>query len=571
VGLLDLFGFEVFQVNSFEQLCINYCNEKLQGLFNELLYENEVKLYQEEGISIPCHSFAGNRICLDLFENEMGVFRVIDSQCNLGRSQQSPQEEARALLKQLEYHNSKNEHMIIHPSSIRNTFYIHHFAGKVEYDVTQFIAKNMDKLEGDLEKIMLVSENDFLSELFALQLDVCSVSNEAAGFMEPAANTPGKRPKVVFEAVGGSPTAATPSTTTARRPTITNRKRQQQTVGSKFRANVRILLSEFQHTQVQYLKCVKPNNLKQPLVIDSPLVYQQLKYSGILEVVHIRQLGYPIRETWTSIHRFLVKNYLYLCVLPGTWQRTDRVSMLVDGLSDEYYSRLLFHRLAIPSPDKWVEGNNCHNPDAAKKLVFLKQDIWVTLLSYHKLHAVRTLQRYYRGYSCRKLIRSMILGFKKLLTWYRIWRRRQQLQYAKRGMILFMVRLQYRIALKKHRLLQQRHFYSYFLFRWRYLVRLRRRRAVSLIIALIRRPKWRLRLRSFTRLIYFLQGWYRGSRVRKGYHWIRWAVSRIQRFWRRYTRIHRFIQLVGDIRVYTKRTAIAVLLKGGKNMSSSLY
>jgi myosin-5 len=533
IGLLDLFGFEVFPVNSFEQLCINYCNEKLQSLFNELLFENEVRIYLEEGIQMDCYTFEGNRHCLDLFESDMGIFRVIDGQCALGRSQQTPQEEARALLKQLEQvFTGKNDHF-----GCRNgtgmVFYVIHFAGKVEYDLTQFIAKNTDKLEGDLEKALLMSDNELLSELFDASIE------------QNATNT-----GTVSAPVESSP----PGAGAVRRKTMTNRKKQNQTVGSKFRASVRALMTEFAptNTQVQYLKCIKPNVNKRPNEFNSQLVYQQLKYSGILEVVRIRQAGYPLRETWSSMHRFLVKNYIYMCVVPGAWQRTDRVSMLVDGVSEEYYPRLLIQKL-LP-PGKWFVG---------RTKLFFKEDVFVSLLALHKIYCARAIQRRLRGHRERRRVRSMVTGFKRMLVLFRRWRAKKKLEMAKRGMILFTFQLRFRVQLKAYRLAHKMRYYRYLLHRWRLTIRLRRRRAVSLVLNLLRRHIWRHKMRCLALLVHKLQAVHRGRIDRSMYARQRWAICRIQRFWRRCDRIFRFIDLVYAAKLYAKRFAIAVLLKNG--------
>jgi myosin heavy subunit len=209
-----------------------------------------------------------------LLEGERGVFRLLDEQCALGRSQSNPADDCAALLKQIEYYNLDiNSHYLSsHPGHSRSSgaagrgnggkFSIRHFAGDVEYTAIAFIAKNMDKMEGDLEEVLKNSSNKLLSSLFNFQLTSDSQQLSHYASTAPAAK----------ESRGGALGGGG------------QKKKQLVTISSKFKANLNDLMVECKSTSIHYVKCFKSNRLKKPMHFDPQLVYAQLKYSGIYEV-----------------------------------------------------------------------------------------------------------------------------------------------------------------------------------------------------------------------------------------------------------------------------------------------
>lgn len=174
IALLDLFGFEDFDTNNFEQFCINYGNEKLQSVFCETIFEDEIKLYMSEGLSSKGIGFNSNAECLELLEGPRGIFKLLDEQCSLRRSAQQSQEEAAALLKQItSIHAKKNSHLVPqrNTSKSRLKFTIRHYAGDVEYIADNFISKNLDRLEGEFEQALRMSACPFIAELYRSQND----------------------------------------------------------------------------------------------------------------------------------------------------------------------------------------------------------------------------------------------------------------------------------------------------------------------------------------------------------------------------------------------------------------
>ena len=156
IGVLDIFGFESFEVNSFEQLCINFCNEKLQFHFNEHIFKMEQTLYAEENIVIPGSSFVDNQAALDLLELKgTGVFSMIDEEINVPRGSDD------GLLGKLLKNHEKHENMVRPKSKAckdsLKCFGITHYAGTVYYNINNFLDKNKDQLHPDICAVLQVS------------------------------------------------------------------------------------------------------------------------------------------------------------------------------------------------------------------------------------------------------------------------------------------------------------------------------------------------------------------------------------------------------------------------------
>ncbi|RLN54170.1 hypothetical protein BBJ29_005023 [Phytophthora kernoviae] len=268
IGILDIFGFEVMKRNSLEQLCINFTNETLQQQFNKHVFVLEQERYAREGIAVSPVEFQDNQRCLDLIQKPpLGLLPLLEEQMLLKRKTTDKQ-----LL--TIYHGN---HLDKHPSYAKprfecDEFIIRHYAGDVTYDIHDFIAKNTDNLHDDLLDLLRRSSQSFLQAMFSA----------------PAAS-----------ALGGAATKrGAPST-----PTGGQHKRTQSasltgttTVSSRFRTQLAELMEVLWSTTPSYIKCIKPNNLKFAGGFTCELVRDQLVYSGVLEVVRIRQEGFPIRK-----------------------------------------------------------------------------------------------------------------------------------------------------------------------------------------------------------------------------------------------------------------------------------
>jgi myosin-5 len=274
IGILDIFGFEVMKRNSLEQLCINFTNETLQQQFNKHVFVLEQERYAREGIAVSPVEFQDNQRCLDLIQKPpLGLLPLLEEQMLLKRKTTDKQ-----LL--TIYHGT---HLDKHPSYAKprfecDEFIIRHYAGDVVYDIHDFIAKNTDNLHEDLLDLLRRSSQPLLQAMFSA----------------PAAAS-----------LGGAATKRGGPTT----PTGAMHKRTQSasltgttTVSSRFRTQLAELMDVLWSTTPSYIKCIKPNNLKFPGGFSCELVRDQLIYSGVLEVVRIRQEGFPIRKQFSVFY-----------------------------------------------------------------------------------------------------------------------------------------------------------------------------------------------------------------------------------------------------------------------------
>lgn len=279
IGILDIFGFESLQVNSFEQLCINYTNEMLQQQFNQHVFVYEQEVYVEEGIDFSRLEFKDNGPCLDLIDKKpLGILPLLDEQAMLGR--RASDENFIQKLHQTHVKQGKvPEGTTVYYSKPRfanDQFTIHHYAGEVTYLVTGFLEKNDDSLHNDLISLMDSSKCDFLRKLYPLGQ--------------------GAKPGPGGGGAGGNP---------ARKPLARagNKMTGTMTVGRKFRDQMANLMLELKATAPWFVRCVKPNNLRFPQGWNAELILNQLIYLGVMETVRIRRSGFPVRRLFGEFYQ----------------------------------------------------------------------------------------------------------------------------------------------------------------------------------------------------------------------------------------------------------------------------
>ncbi|CEG41854.1 myosin-like protein [Plasmopara halstedii] len=270
IGILDIFGFEVMKRNSLEQLCINFTNETLQQQFNKHVFVLEQERYAREGIAVSPVEFQDNQRCLDLIQKPpLGLLPLLEEQMLLKRKTTDKQ-----LLTIYHSHHLDKHSSYAKPRFECDEFIIRHYAGDVTYDIHDFIAKNTENLHDDLLDLLRQSSQPLLQAM--LRTPTASALNDAIIKRGPST------------------------------PTNNNHKRAQSTsltgtttVSSRFRTQLGDLMDVLWHTTPSYIKCIKPNNLKFPRGFSCELVRDQLVYSGVLEVVRIRQEGFPIRKIFS--------------------------------------------------------------------------------------------------------------------------------------------------------------------------------------------------------------------------------------------------------------------------------
>jgi myosin-5 len=271
IGVLDIFGFESFTTNSFEQLCINYCNEALQQQFNAFVLKNEQAEYEREGIEWSFIEFPENQDVLDLIEKRgSGILSILDDQCKAP----GPSDKAFAL----DVYNKCTgtpRFVASRKQTATLTFSISHYAGQIEYTTTGFTEKNRDELPKESCELLRFSNNPFVQHL-------AEIINESHAIAEASATN--RAPPKLHRADSSVGRA---------------------TVGGQFRRQLRNLRNKIDLTTPHYVRCLKPNDLLVPDHFDQAIVAEQLRCGGILEAVRVARAGF----TQHYLHADFVRRY----------------------------------------------------------------------------------------------------------------------------------------------------------------------------------------------------------------------------------------------------------------------
>uniref|UniRef100_A0A2K6SIL0 Myosin VC n=1 Tax=Saimiri boliviensis boliviensis TaxID=39432 RepID=A0A2K6SIL0_SAIBB len=266
IGVLDIYGFETFDVNSFEQFCINYANEKLQQQFNMHVFKLEQEEYMKEDIPWTLIDFYDNQPVIDLIEAKMGILELLDEECLL------PHGTDENWLQKL-YNNFVNKNPLFEKPRMSNTsFVIQHFADKVEYKCEGFLEKNRDTVYDMLVEILRASKFHLCASFFQ--------ENQ----------------------VPPSPFGSMITVKSAKQVIKPNSKHFRTTVGSKFRSSLYLLMETLNATTPHYVRCIKPNDEKLPFEFDSKRIVQQLRACGVLETIRISAQSYPSRWTYIEFY-----------------------------------------------------------------------------------------------------------------------------------------------------------------------------------------------------------------------------------------------------------------------------
>lgn len=260
IGVLDIAGFEYFTVNSFEQFCINYCNEKLQQFFNQRILKDEQDLYEKEGLGVKKISFVDNQDCIDLIESKTdGIFSLLDEESKLPKP--SHQHFTSGV------HNNNGGHFRLalpRKSKLRehreirddDGFLIRHFAGAVCYQTAQFIEKNNDALHASLEALAHECKHEFIRHLF--------VHGEEAS---------SQKGKLTFISVG-----------------------------NKFKRQLQELMDKLRSTGTNFIRCIKPNVKMISHLFEGGNILSQLQCAGMTSVLELMQQGYPSRTAFSELY-----------------------------------------------------------------------------------------------------------------------------------------------------------------------------------------------------------------------------------------------------------------------------
>uniref|UniRef100_A0AAQ5XF83 Myosin VIIAa n=1 Tax=Amphiprion ocellaris TaxID=80972 RepID=A0AAQ5XF83_AMPOC len=376
IGLLDIFGFENFTVNSFEQLCINFANENLQQFFVRHVFKLEQEEYNLEHINWQHIEFTDNQDALDMIAiKPMNIISLIDEESKFPKGTDT------TMLNKLNFQHKLNTNYIPPKNNYETQFGIQHFAGVVYYETRGFLEKNRDTLYGDIIQLVHSSKNKFIKQIFQADVPV---------FIH---TTLCKQIKFTSEC-------------------FRKTRKRSPTLSSQFKRSLELLMRTLSVCQPFFVRCIKPNEYKKPMLFDRELCVRQLRYSGMMETIRIRRAGYPIRYTFVEfVDRYRV---LMPGVKPaGTCQR---IAEAVLGRDDDWQMGktkiFLKMRAGFSRLQALVRSRKlCASYHVARQRITGFQGrcrgFLVRRAFRHRLWAVITIQAYTRGMIARRLYKRL--------------------------------------------------------------------------------------------------------------------------------------------------------------------
>uniref|UniRef100_A0A1I8PHP1 Myosin motor domain-containing protein n=1 Tax=Stomoxys calcitrans TaxID=35570 RepID=A0A1I8PHP1_STOCA len=370
IGVLDIYGFEIFDSNSFEQFCINYCNEKLQQLFIELVLKQEQEEYQREGIAWKNIEYFNNKIICDLVEQpHKGMIAIMDEAClSVGKVTDE------TLLGAMDKNLSKHPHYTsrqLKPMDKelkhREDFRVTHYAGDVIYNIHGFIEKNKDTLYQDFKRLLHHSSNNYISEMW--------------------------------------PEGAQDIKTTTKRPL---------TAGTLFQRSMIDLVNTLLKKEPFYVRCIKPNDMKSSSVFDEERVEHQVRYLGLLENVRVRRAGFVHRQRYD---KFLLR---YKMISQYTWPNfragsdRDGVRVLIEEKGFGQDVKYGHTKIFIRSPRTLFSLEQQRNDMIPHIVTLLQKQVrgWIARQNYKKMKSALVIMRAYKTYKLRSYVQELANRFR---------------------------------------------------------------------------------------------------------------------------------------------------------------
>ena len=302
IGVLDIFGFESFRFNSFEQLCINYCNEALQQQFNLFVLKNEQEEYEREGIQWSFISFPENQDVLDLIDKKgSGILSILDDQCK------APGTTDKTFANDLYGKCSGHGRFEADFRQVGSRkFAVVHYAGTVEYSTDGFVEKNRDELPKESTELLMSSNNAFVKDLAVIISGGASPSDSKASGRAPPARARG--------ASSGT----------------------RVTVGGQFSKQLKELREKIDLTSPHYVRCLKPNDELVPDNFDPIIVADQLRCAGVVEAVRVSRVGYPQRYSHSMfVSRYRILGLKAMKKASRSSRRQKPVMVLVNAIAEK--------------------------------------------------------------------------------------------------------------------------------------------------------------------------------------------------------------------------------------------
>ncbi|XP_074064786.1 unconventional myosin-Vb isoform X2 [Macrotis lagotis] len=373
IGVLDIYGFETFEVNSFEQFCINYANEKLQQQFNWHVFKLEQEEYMKEQIPWTLIDFYDNQPCIDLIEAKLGILDLLDEECKV------PKGTDQNWSQKLYDRHSSSQHFQ-KPRMSNMSFIVLHFADKVEYHSDGFLEKNRDTVYEEQINILKASKFSLVADLFQDEKDTVPATSSGKGASSKV------------------------SVRSARPPMKVANKEHKKTVGHQFRTSLTLLMETLNATTPHYVRCIKPNDEKLPFHFDPKRAVQQLRACGVLETIRISAAGYPSRWTYHDFfnrYRVLIKKRELSNTDKKAICKNVLESLIKDPDAFQFGRTKIFFRAGQVA---YLEKLRADKVRAATIMIQKTVRGWLQKVKYRRLRGVTlTLQRYTRGYLARRL------------------------------------------------------------------------------------------------------------------------------------------------------------------------
>eukprot|EP01098_Paradermamoeba_levis_P008102 TRINITY_DN336_c0_g1_i1.p1 TRINITY_DN336_c0_g1~~TRINITY_DN336_c0_g1_i1.p1 ORF type:complete len:661 (+),score=189.01 TRINITY_DN336_c0_g1_i1:1827-3809(+) len=365
LGLLDIYGFEIFGKNSFEQFCINYCNEKLQQLFIELTLKSEQEEYVREGIEWKEVQYFNNKPICELIEKKpLGIISMLDESCLIATSTDvSFLEKLNKNFNSSAFYESSAKSQGRDKTLDQTSFRIKHYAGDVTYSVNYFLDKNKDTLFIDHINVMQTSSDGLLGQLF------------------PQINP--------------------------------NDKKRPESAGSQFRTAVNSLITALLACQPHYARCIKPNDNKKPSSLDNERIKHQVRYLGLLENVRVRRAGFANRQAY---ERFVGR---YKMIAKETWPiwKKDLKSGTTVILSSQNVppSEIAMGKtkVFIKNPKTLFLLEEAREKRLPTIVAVIQAHVrgWLARLKFGKHRAAMKIALFYKTYKSRRYLKQLIDTF----------------------------------------------------------------------------------------------------------------------------------------------------------------
>ncbi|CAH8849021.1 unnamed protein product, partial [Trichobilharzia szidati] len=363
IALLDIYGFENLPSNSLEQFCINYTNENLQQFFNHYIFELEQEEYRSENISWQYVQFPNNQPIIDLIAGKPnGIMHICNDEASLATGTDE------SFLRQCQHHHQKHPNFKMNKVHGNSSFTIVHFAGEIVYDVHGFVNKNREKIRSELLTLLTKSTNPSVAKMFR------NIQSQRTGVN-------GSGPKLKTSMV------------------LTTMNNSLQQLMEKMRAN-----------KPSFVRCIKPNMKKEPMVFDDAIVMDQLRYGGVLETVRIRKSGFPVRVSY----QYFIERYSFLL----NHEKRIQLKRITD--SREAVAWILMN-ITIPFGNQ-APIQKCVDYEFGKTKLFLRNQLAVNLESLRtikELCAARTIQRAWRRRDNGLIERARRNAARVIQAWYR--------------------------------------------------------------------------------------------------------------------------------------------------------